>query len=112
MNVDSYITNFIINKFVRLQKPILSVHDGYILGTRDAEILRDSMRAASLHIVGTDLAAEQEIPSYRQIMVTRYQNYDAYLHLFRTVFEERSQQKTDSYYRRYHHFQKYKEGGQ
>ena len=27
MNVDSHITNYIINKFVRLNKPILSVHD-------------------------------------------------------------------------------------
>ena len=41
MNVDSHITNFIIKEFVTRQKPILSVHDSYIVDTRDVELLRD-----------------------------------------------------------------------
>ena len=59
MNVDSHITNYIIKEFVRLQKPILSVHDSYIVDTKDVELLRDCMKEASLHVVGVDLAAEQ-----------------------------------------------------
>jgi len=110
MNVDSNITNYIINKFVELQKPILSVHDSYIVDTRDVELLRDCMTEASVNVVGVDLAAEQEIPSYSQIMATRSQDYDAYLHFFKTVLVEGSQQKTDGYYSRYKQYRTYIEG--
>jgi len=112
MNVDSHITNFIIKEFVTRQKPILSVHDSYIVDTRDVELLRDYMREASLHVVGVDLAAEQEIPSYQQIMATRHQDYDAYLHLFKSVLVEKGQQKTKGYYQRHQQYQTYKEGSE
>ena len=108
MNVDSHITNYIINKFVRLNKPILSVHDSYIVETRDVEILRSCMREASLHVVGVDLAAEQEIPSYQDIMATRHQDYDTYLHLFKSVLVEKGQQKAEGYYLRYKQYEEYK----
>ena len=109
MNVDSHISNFIIKEFVRRQKPILSVHDSYIVDTKDVELLRECMKEASLYVVGVDLAAEQEIPSYQQIMASRNQNYDAYLHQVKAVLIEPSQQKTDSYYLRYQQYQTYKE---
>ena len=109
MNVDSHITNYIIKEFVRRQKPILSVHDSYIVDTKDVELLRDCMKEASLDVVGVDLAAEQEIPSYQQIMASRHQDYDAYLHQVKAVLIEPSQQKTDSYYLRYQQYQTYKE---
>ena len=80
MNVDSHITNYIIKVFVRRKKPILSVHDSYIVDTRDVELLRDCMKEASLNVVGVDLAADQEIPSYQKIMASRHQDYDVYLH--------------------------------
>ena len=112
MNVDSHITNFIIKEFVTRQKPILSVHDSYIVDTRDVELLRDYMREASLHVVGVDLAAEQEIPSYQQIMATRHQDYDAYLHLFKSVLVKKGQQKTKGYYQRHQQYQTYKEGSE
>ena len=112
MNVDSHISNFIIKEFVGLQKPILSVHDSYIVDTRDVELLRDCMTEASLHVVGVDLAAEQELPSYQQIMASRHQDYDVYLHQVKAVLTEPSQQKTDSYYSRYQKYQSYKEGSE
>ena len=112
MNVDSHITNLIITEFVRRQKPILSVHDSYIVGTKDVEHLRDCMKEASIHVVGVDLAAEQEIPSYQQIMASRHQDYDAYLHQVNAVLIEPSQQKTDSYYSRYQQYQSYKGGSE
>ena len=79
MNVDSHITNYIIKEFVRRQKPILSVHDSYIVDTKDVELLRDCMKDASLHVVGVDLAAEQELPSYQDVMATRYPDRDYHL---------------------------------
>jgi len=109
MNVDSNITNYIIKEFVMRQKPILSVHDSYIVDTNDVELLRDCMKEASLDVVGVDLAAEQEIPSYQQIMASRHQDYDAYLHQVKAVLIEPSQQKTDSYYSRYQQYKTYKE---
>ena len=112
MNVDSHITNYIIKEFVRRQKPILSVHDSYIVKTKDVELLRDCMKQASLRVVSVDLAAEQEIPSYQQIMVSRHHDYDAYLHQVKAVLIEPSQQKTDSYYSRYQQYQTYREGSE
>jgi len=112
MNVDSHITNFIIKEFVRRKKPILSVHDSYIVGTRDVELLRDCMKKASLHVVGLDLAAEQELPSYQQIMATRYQDYDTYIHFFKSILTDMKKQKTDNYYSRYQQYQSYKESNE
>ena len=112
MNVDSHITNHIINEFVKREKPILSVHDSYIVNTRDVELLRDCMTEASLRVVGVNLAAEQELPSYQQIMSSRHQDYDAYLYFFRTALEEKGQQKSDSYYLRYQRYQTYKESSE
>ena len=110
MNVDSHITNFIIKEFVIRQKPILSVHDSYIVDTKDVELLRDCMKQASLEVVRVDLAAEQEIPSYQQIMASRHQDYDVYLHQVKAVFIEPRQQKTDSYSSRYKQYQTNIEG--
>ena len=112
MNVDSNITNYITKEFVRLQKPILSVHDSYIVDTRDVELLQDCMKEARIHVVGVDLAAKQEIPSYQQIMATRHQDYDAYSHQVKAVLIEPSQQKTDNYYSRYKQYQTYIEGSE
>jgi hypothetical protein len=112
MNVDSHITNFIIKEFVTRQKPILSVHDSYIVDTRDVELLRDYMREASLHVVGVDLAAEQEIPSYQDIMATRYPDRDYHLQLFDHYLTEPAKNKTTGYKHRYQQYQTYKEGSE
>ena len=112
MNVDSHITNHIINTFVELQKPILSVHDSYIVGTRDVEFLRDCMAEASIKIVGMNLAAEQEIPSYQQIMATRHLDRDYYLDTVYQVLLNPAENKTAGYKLRYHNYQTNKEGSE
>ena len=112
MNVDSNIINYIIKEFVRRQKPILSVHDSYIVDTNDVELLRDCMKEASLHVVGADLAVEQEVPSYQEVMATRHQDYDAYLHQVKAALIEPSQLKTSSYCQRYQQYQTYKESSE
>ena len=88
------------------------MHDSYIVDTIDVELLRDCMKEASLNVVGVDLAAEQEIPSYQQIMSSRHQDYDVYLHQVKAVLIEHSQQKTDSYSSRYQQYKTYKEGSE
>jgi hypothetical protein len=112
MNIDSHITNHIINTFVELQKPILSVHDSYIVGTRDVEFLRDCMAEASIKIVGMNLAAEQEIPSYQQIMATRHLDRDYYLDTVYQVLLNPAENKTAGYKLRYHNYQTNKEGSE
>ena len=112
MNVDSRITNYIIKEFVRLRKPILSVHDSYIVDTRDVELLRDCMREASLDVVGVDLAAEQEIPSYQDIMATRYPDRDYRLKVLDHYLINPAKNKTTEYKLRYQQYQSYKEGSE
>ena len=112
MNVDSHITNYIIKEFVRLQKPILSVHDSYIVDTRHVEILRDCMKEASLHVVGVDLAAEQERPSYQDLMATTCPDRDYHLQVFDHYLINPAKNKTTGYKLRYQQYQSQKEGGE
>jgi len=112
MNVDSNINNYIIKEFVKRQKPILSVHDSYIVDTRDVELLRDCMKEASLNVVGVDLAAEQELPSYQDVMATRYPDRDYHLQVFDHYLTNPAKNKTTGYKRRYQQYQTYKEGSE
>jgi hypothetical protein len=57
MYLDSMITAQIINEFVALGKPILPIHDSYIVKIDDRDLLRAAMRRASLAVVGADLEA-------------------------------------------------------
>jgi len=109
MNVESHITDFIIKEFVRLQKPILSVHDSYIVDTRDVELLRECMKEASLRVVGVDLAAEQELPSYQDVMATRYPDRDYQLQVVEHYLINPAKNKTTGYKLRYQQYQSYKE---
>ena len=68
------------------------------------------MKEASLDVVGVDVAAEQELPSYQQIMASRHQHFDAYLNQVNALLIEPSQQKTDSYQSRYQQYKTYREG--
>ena len=112
MNVDSHITNYIIKEFVRRQKPILSVHDSYIVDTKDVELLRDCMKDASLHVVGVDLAAEQELPSYQDVMATRYPDGDYHLQVLEHYLINPAKNKTTRYKLRYQQYKTYKEGSE
>ena len=109
MNVDSHITNHIISRFVELKKPILSVHDSYIVGTRDVELLKDCMVEASIRVVGMNLAAEQEVPSYQDIMATKYPDLDYHLQVLDHYLINPSKNKTTGYKHRYEQYLKYKE---
>ena len=101
MYLDSQITSYIINKFTELNKPILSVHDSYIVGSRDTELLRHAMKAATIKLVGCDLSVNQTGISYSQIHSWRHLDRDYYLDTFQSVFidYERTTQYKDRYNR-------------
>ena len=107
MNLDSQITSIIINKFVEQRRPILSVHDSYIVKTTDVELLRDIMKLASLEVVGTDLSAEQEIPSYGNIMNMMKLDRDRALDTFKQVLGTNN--NTEEYSIRLNKFMMYKQ---
>lgn len=68
MNLDGQITERIIKTFVENGKPILSIHDSYIVQTSDVERLRDAMSQATLSLVKRDLGVDQSVLSYGDIM--------------------------------------------
>ena len=70
------------------------------------------MREASLDVVGVDLAAEQEIPSYQDIMATRYPDRDYRLKVLDHYLINPAKNKTTEYKLRYQQYQSYKEGSE
>ena len=66
MYIDSQITELIIQNFLNKDKPILSVHDSYIVQEQDTEILLEEMKEATKKVVGKDLKVEQDYLSFGQ----------------------------------------------
>ncbi len=83
MNVDSNITTHIINQFVALGKPILPIHDSYIVKNEDRQLLRSAMSKACVDVVGTDIEAEarsdQDQKYLKYTTAWRAQDRDFYL---------------------------------
>ena len=95
MFLDSQITAKIINSFVKQNRPILSVHDSYIVQTTEVDLLRSEMKKASLDVVGTDLSVEQETPSYSDIMRMQRLDRDRSIDTFKEVLAMKK--KTSQY---------------
>ena len=85
MKIDSQITAEIINIFTIQKKPILPVHDSYIVGTRDVDLLRDTMSKATISIVKKELSAEQDIPGYSDLMRMQKEDRDRFLNTFKDI---------------------------
>lgn len=102
MFLDSQITAKIINNFVKKQKPILSVHDSYIVQTTDVELLREEMKKASLDVLGTDLSVEQNTPSFGNIMNMQRLDRDRYIDTYKEVLSMKT--KTPEYEDRLNQF--------
>ena len=84
MYLDSQITSEIIKHFTALHKTILTVHDSYIIAKNDVDLLRKSMKEATIKVVGTNLQAEQDnTPTYEQIHSFRHLDRDYYLDAMR-----------------------------
>lgn len=106
MFIDSQITEQIIKEFVDNNTPILSVHDSYIVETSRVEFLRNAMSKATIKLVGRDLAVEQEVPSYNDIMSIQSLDRDGYIDSFKDVLAMTN--KTDQYSNRIIRFMKYR----
>jgi hypothetical protein len=106
MYIDSQITEEIIKEFVDNKVPILSVHDSYIVETDRVDFLRDAMSKATIKLVGRDLAVEQEVPSYNNIMAMQSVDRDRYIDTFKDVLAMTN--KTDQYSNRIIRFMKYR----
>ena len=66
MYIDSQITELIIQSFLNRDKPILSVHDSYIVQQQDVDFLLKQMKLATDQVVGKSLNVDQEYLSYGQ----------------------------------------------
>jgi hypothetical protein len=106
MYIDSQITEQIIKEFVDNNVPILSVHDSYIVETDRVDLLRDAMSKATIKLVGRDLAVEQEVPSYNNIMAMQSVDRDRYIDTFKDVLAMNN--KSDQYSDRIIRFMKYR----
>ncbi|MCL7405019.1 hypothetical protein MWN63_03370 [Paradonghicola geojensis] len=61
MHTDSLITTHIINEFVAAKKPILPIHDSYIVKSKERLFLDQAMSKATIAVVGTDLTRTSRI---------------------------------------------------
>ena len=66
MYLDSQITESIIQAFINEDKPILTVHDSYVIQVHDTEYLHQQMRIATKKVLGTELQFDQDYLSYKQ----------------------------------------------
>ena len=66
MYPDSQITENIIQAFINEDKPILTVHDSYVVQVQDTEYLHQQMRIATKKVLGTELQFDQDYLSYKQ----------------------------------------------
>ena len=55
MYTDSQITAAVIRRFVELDKPILPVHDSYIVKVSNRKLLKEVMSEACVEVVGQAL---------------------------------------------------------
>ena len=79
MCTDSQITSITINKFTAMDKPILSVHDSYIIGSKEVGLLVGAMMEANIEVVGVNLEVKQDRISYSQLLPFRQHDRDYYL---------------------------------
>jgi hypothetical protein len=106
MFLDSQITSIIIETFTDMKKPILSIHDSYIVQTTDTDLLREIMKKASLSVVGVDLSADQQVPGYGDITRMRTTDRDVYIdYIYSTL---RLEGKTTQYEERLAAFTNYR----
>ena len=66
MYLDSQIAESIIQAFINEEKPILTVHDSYVVQVHDTEYLHQQMRIATKKVLGTELQFDQDYLSYKQ----------------------------------------------
>ena len=67
MYLDSQITEQIITSFLQEEKPILCIHDSYVVQIHDTEFLHQQMQHATEKVLGSKLPFDQDMYSYNQL---------------------------------------------
>ena len=106
MYIDSQITEIVLKKFTERQRPVLSVHDSYIVQTTDVDLLRKDMSEANRRLTGLDLSVEQEIPSDDDIIRMQRVDRERYLETLQEVTS--SEKSTPEYHERLLRFMNYR----
>lgn len=101
MNVDSNITAHILKEFVELKKPILPIHDSYIVKKEDVDLLRAAMSRACKNIVGSDIEAESRGEENARLIkhAEAWKNHDR--DYYQDIFDHVSTKITQDYRNRY-----------
>ena len=80
MNLDSKLVEFIIKRFLTTNTPVLSVHDSFIVQTRQRDKLLKAMKDACVFISGqTKTKYKQNMPIYQDAVALRHLDFNYYL---------------------------------
>ena len=88
MNTDGRIAAEIINEFVQLEKPILTVHDSFIVRVADLALLEAAMSKASQTVLGAALNFERDkkILGFADLPKKSSEDYQAKFEKFKDIF--------------------------
>ena len=101
MYTDSQITAAVIRRFVELDKPILPVHDSYIVKVSDRTLLKEVMKEACVEVVGQALNFDSEYDERQSHIshATHYRLTD--YEYYETVRNSHNSKVTTEYKERY-----------
>lgn len=85
MFLDSQITAGILTTFMNARKPVLPVHDSYIVETFDVDLLNTVMAKVSTELTGFDLSSEQSTLGYNDVLRMSKYDRDRYLDTYSEV---------------------------
>lgn len=106
MFLDSQITEGILTRFMNARKPVLPVHDSYIVETFDVDLLNTVMAKVSRELTGFDLSLEQSTLGYNDVLRMSKYDRDRYLDTYSEVLSIKD--KTPQYEERLLRFMKYR----
>ena len=104
MYTDSQITEAVIKRFVEADKPILPIHDSYIVKQSDRNFLKLIMKDACNEVLGHTLPFESEFDEVQQHVTHashhKHTDYDYY----ESVLSKHKTKVSKLYWKRYEHW--------
>ena len=88
------------------EKPVLPVHDSYIVETFDVDLLNTVMAKVSRELTGFDLSSEQSTLGYNDVLRMSKYDRDRYLDTYSEVLSIKN--KTPQYEEKLLRFMKYR----
>jgi len=101
MYTDSQITQAVIKRFVEVDKPILPIHDSYIVKQTDRNFLKLIMKDACNEVLGHTLPFESEFDEVQQYIIhaTHYKHTD--YDYYESVLSKHKTKESKLYWKRY-----------